>query len=109
LPSEWEDHILQIGREALTNVLRHANASHFRAQIAFVADAVHLDFRDDGRGFTPGARGDGLGLRGMRERVERMAGRLVVHSAPGAGAALSVTLPLRAEAVSGHEEEPEEL
>ena len=93
LPSDWEDNILQIGREALTNVLRHARASHFRAQIAFARDAVHLDFRDDGAGFDPARQNGGFGVRGMRERVERMGGRFSVRSSPGDGAAISITLP----------------
>jgi signal transduction histidine kinase len=93
LPSDWEDNILQIGREALTNVLRHARASHFRAQIAFARDAVHLDFRDDGAGFDPARQNGGFGVRGMRERVERMGGRFSVRSRPGDGAAISITLP----------------
>src|SRR5260221_4492320 len=58
LPTDWEDNILQIGREALTNVLRHARATHFKAQLAFVRNAVRLDLRDDGAGFDPnGNRG----------------------------------------------------
>jgi len=110
LPSEWEDNILQIGREALTNVLRHARANHFKAQISFVRDAIHLDFRDDGAGFDPTAISEGFGLRGMRERVERMGGQLNIRSASGTGSAISIGLPLPEEHAPPLEEpEPETL
>jgi signal transduction histidine kinase len=57
-----------------------------------------LDVRDDGAGFAPSAddRGPdgGLGLRGMRERVEALGGRLAVESAPGRGTTIAVTVPV---------------
>ena len=52
--------------------------------------------RDDGRGFAPGQRGSGLGLIGMRERVEGLEGTCRVVSAPGAGTTVTVELPLTA-------------
>jgi signal transduction histidine kinase len=58
-----------------------------------------LDVRDDGAGFVPAADGSGsnggLGLRGMRERVEALGGRLAVESAPGRGTTIAVTVPVR--------------
>ena len=58
-----------------------------------------LDVRDDGSGFAPGADGaganGGLGLRGMRERVEALGGRLAVESAPGKGTTVAVTVPVQ--------------
>jgi signal transduction histidine kinase len=54
--------------------------------------------RDDGAGFAPSADGHGpdggLGLRGMRERVEALGGRLAVESAPGRGTTIAVTVPV---------------
>jgi len=108
LPTDWEDNILQIGREALTNVLRHAQATHFNAQLAFVRNAVRLDLRDDGAGFDPNGNSEGFGLRGMRERVERMGGQFAITSAFGSGSAISISLPLPQEPVATLEEpEPE--
>jgi PAS domain S-box-containing protein len=94
LPLEWEDNLLRIGQEVLTNALRHAQASKFSAQLAFDQGEIRLEFRDDGRGFDLATRYDGLGLLGMRERAEAMGGRLAVHSVKGQGTAISVVLPL---------------
>ncbi len=58
-----------------------------------------LDVRDDGSGFASTADGygpnGGLGLRGMRERIEALGGRLAVESAPGQGTTIAVTVPVR--------------
>ena len=94
LPATWEEDLLHIGQEAITNVLRHAAAANFKARITFDRNHARLDFRDDGRGFDAVAKREGFGLRGMRERVKRMGGELVIRSAPGAGSAISVTVPL---------------
>jgi signal transduction histidine kinase len=49
---------------------------------------------DDGRGVEPAARRDGLGLRGMEERVKEIGGTLTISSVPGRGSVLSIQLPL---------------
>jgi PAS domain S-box-containing protein len=95
LPPEWDGNLLRIGQEVLTNALRHAQASLFEVKIAFAADAVRLDLRDDGRGFDPGRKHDGFGLLGIRERVEAMGGQVQVQSRPGAGTRFFIALPLR--------------
>jgi signal transduction histidine kinase len=94
LPGPWEEDLLHIGQEALTNVLRHAGATNFEARITFEREQTRLDFRDDGRGFDPARKRDGFGLVGMRQRVERMGGTLEIRSAPGEGSAICVTVPL---------------
>jgi PAS domain S-box-containing protein len=94
LPPAWEENLLYIGQEALTNVLRHARANHFSAQLAFSSDALRLDLRDDGCGFDPSSKNSGFGLLGMRERVESIGGQLAVVSAPGEGTAVLITVPL---------------
>ena len=96
LPAIWEEDLLHIGQEALTNVLRHAGATSFKARITFDRAQARLDFRDDGHGFDADSKHDGIGLRGMRERVARMGGELVIRSGPGSGSAISVTVPLKA-------------
>jgi signal transduction histidine kinase len=96
LPPLWEEELLRIGQEVLTNVLRHAAAGRFDAQLAFAADAVRLALRDDGRGFDPSRRSDGLGLLGIRERVQRIHGQLSIESAPGAGTTVRLSVPLPA-------------
>jgi PAS domain S-box-containing protein len=94
LPLEWEENLLRIGQEVLTNVLRHAQASEFNAQLTFDDGEIRLDLRDNGSGFDPAGRHDGFGLQGMRERVEGMGGRLSIRSARGEGTAISIDLPL---------------
>jgi len=94
LPLEWEENLLHIGQEVLTNVLRHAQATHFTAQIAFDAGELRLHMRDNGRGFDPAGRYDGFGLRGMKERVKGMRGRLSIYSPEGEGTSIAVVLPL---------------
>ena len=94
LPLEWEENLLRIGQEVLTNVLRHAQASEFSAQLTFDDGEIRLDLRDNGSGFDPAGRHDGFGLQGMRERVEGMGGRLSIQSARGEGTAISIDLPL---------------
>jgi signal transduction histidine kinase/PAS domain-containing protein len=93
LPPEWDENLLRIGQEVLTNVLRHAQARHFRARLAFEEKKIQLTLTDDGRGFDPAARHEGFGLRGIRERVETMGGQLSIQSAKNEGARLSILLP----------------
>ena len=69
-----------IVREAITNIVRHAHASHCRISLDQTADRTVLLVEDDGRG---GIRTEGSGLRGMRERVESLDGRFQVSSDKG--------------------------
>ena len=97
LPAEVEQNLLRIGQEALTNVLRHAGARHFTAKLTFRPEAVLLDLKDDGCGFDLGRRREGFGVTGMKERVESLAGRMQIESAPGHGTTISLVLPVREE------------
>ncbi|MFD4207415.1 sensor histidine kinase [Micromonospora tulbaghiae] len=91
--------LLRAAQEALANVAKHARASRVGLTLSYMEDLVTLDVRDDGVGFEPGARradgaGDGgFGLTGMRQRVQRLAGRLEIESEPGSGTAISATVP----------------
>jgi len=99
LPPEWEENILRICQEVLTNALRHAHASQFKAQLLFVPSAVRLDLCDNGCGFDPAGKHDGFGLTGMRERVEGMGGKITIHSATGKGTAILIVLPLATDSI----------
>jgi PAS domain S-box-containing protein len=94
LPQGWDENILRIAQEALTNALRHADASHFRALVAFDQDGVRLELNDTGSGFDPEGKHGGFGLLGIKERVDRMGGQLKIRSSKQSGTALSITLPL---------------
>ncbi|MFB9927733.1 sensor histidine kinase [Amycolatopsis halotolerans] len=91
--------LLRTAQEALSNVAKHARASRVGLTLSYMPDLVTLDVRDDGVGFEPNAKrangstNGGFGLAGMRQRVQRLAGRLDVESEPGRGTAISVTVP----------------
>jgi PAS domain S-box-containing protein len=94
LPTDWDANLLRIVQEVLTNVLRHAHASHFRARIQFDPAEVRVTLSDNGKGFQRTQENDGFGLLGIGERVATMGGTLNLQSQPGAGVTLSIILPL---------------
>ena len=83
LAPETESAVYRVVQEALTNVAKHARARHVRVEVARENGSVDVVVEDDGRGFDPASCRDGLGLVGMRERVELTGGRLSVRSRPG--------------------------
>jgi signal transduction histidine kinase len=91
--------LLRTAQEALTNVAKHARANRVGLTLSYMEDLVTLDVRDDGIGFEPtvkranGSTNGGFGLAGMRQRVQRLAGRLDIESEPGGGTAISATVP----------------
>ncbi|QFZ21953.1 sensor histidine kinase [Saccharothrix syringae] len=93
LHPEVEVTLLRAAQEALSNVAKHAGASRVGLTLSYMEDVVTLDVRDDGAGFDPGGATDGFGLIGMRQRVSRLAGALVVESEPGGGTAVSASVP----------------
>ena len=94
LPTEVETALYRIVQEALTNVVKHAQATAVSIVLAPKAGAVAALIEDDGRGFTPDGSGDGLGLLGMGERLALLGGRLKIESRPGAGTAIVAEVPL---------------
>ena len=93
LSAEWEDNLLHIVQEVLTNAVRHARAAEFVAELVFRLSEVRLELRDNGRGFDPGIRHDGFGLIGIRERVEAMGGQVTIQSAIDKGTTVLIILP----------------
>ena len=93
LPDGWNEHLLRISQEALTNTIRHAHASHFWARLVFDANAMQLQLRDNGEGFDLQQK-RGFGLLGIRERAHEIGGELQIHSTVGEGTIISVALPL---------------
>jgi signal transduction histidine kinase len=79
-------------QEGLTNVHKHAQAKSVRIDVEFGADEAQLHVVDDGVGWRVSPQG-GFGLRGIRERLELVSGRLVIDSAPNGGTHLTVTIP----------------
>jgi signal transduction histidine kinase len=83
LAPETESTVYRVVQEALTNVAKHADASNVRVEVARVNGTVEVVVEDDGHGFDAGSACDGLGLVGMRERVELTGGELEIRSRPG--------------------------
>jgi two-component system, NarL family, sensor histidine kinase DevS len=95
LPSDVETTVYRIVQEALTNVVKHAEATRVSILLVRRDATVTAVVEDDGLGFNPEAAGeDSLGLEGMRERVELHEGRMTVETAPGSGTTLRVEVPL---------------
>jgi signal transduction histidine kinase len=93
-----DEHLLRIGQEAMTNAMRHGEASSLGVELAYRAESVTLRVRDNGKGFDPGhtSADDGVhwGLQTMRERAEQVGGTLSVESTPGQGTLIGVTVPV---------------
>lgn len=87
LPIVQEQEIWRIAQEAITNVERHAQASHLSVRWQYDGSTALLAVADDGRGFVPGRSGrpDSYGIQGMTERADAIAATLEIDSAPGSG------------------------
>jgi signal transduction histidine kinase len=96
LPDEIETAVYRIVQEALTNVVKHAAASRVAIVVSRRDGKVVVLVEDDGRGFdlAVASGGEGLGLMGMRERVELLDGTFGVDAGPTTGTTLVVELPL---------------
>ncbi|HXV56650.1 MAG TPA: GAF domain-containing protein [Gaiellaceae bacterium] len=96
LPGEVETIVYRVVQEALTNVVKHAHADHVSIVLRKKDRTLTALIEDDGRGFSADANGDrGLGLVGMRERVELVDGTLSIESSAGTGTTLLVEIPIR--------------
>ncbi len=91
-------------QEGLTNVVKHARASRVLVSLQYQDGLVRLLIKDNGAGFRPHdfCHPEGMGLPGMRERLESLGGELEINSEPGKGVTLLATLSLKevADAVS---------
>lgn len=95
LPAELETTLYRIVQEALTNIVKHADATKVSVLLVRREGSVTAVIEDDGRGFDPrNTREDRLGLLGMRERAELHDGRLKIEAAEGSGTTLVVEVPL---------------
>jgi signal transduction histidine kinase/ligand-binding sensor domain-containing protein len=98
LPEEMEQHLLRIAQEAVTNTVKHAHAKEVWIQLAMDNGKLKMRVTDNGEGFEQtdafSEIGGHFGLLGMRERAERLGGELLLHSEPGEGTEVEVTVPL---------------
>ena len=94
IPLERKEVLYRIAQEALHNTIKHARARTVTICLAATPHTIDLVLSDDGNGFDPAGNFPGhLGLRSMRERVERIGGTFGVASAPGDGTRIQVSIP----------------
>ncbi|HSI79339.1 MAG TPA: sensor histidine kinase [Solirubrobacterales bacterium] len=101
LPADVQLVLYRVAQEALSNTLRHADASSVEVRLVREADHVDLEIADDGRGFTFEQAASGLGIAGMRERALLVNGDLQVTSRPGAGTRIRLRVPITVDADAG--------
>jgi signal transduction histidine kinase len=100
LPSDLETTCFRVVQEALTNIIRHAQAKHVWIELRDAENLLELVIRDDGVGFDVGAvaehaAGDlSLGILGMQERVQLIGGQITIESDPNQGTEIQVYFPL---------------
>jgi signal transduction histidine kinase len=92
LPTVVETALYRVVQEAMTNVVRHAQATRVDVLVEHRGDRVQVMVEDNGKGFEPDRlrRGDHFGLLGLRERAEALGGTLTIESTPGAGTTVVV-------------------
>jgi signal transduction histidine kinase len=94
LPATLDVVLLRVAQETLANVRKHAEARTVRVSLRYAAGTVSLQVSDDGQGFAVDGATNGYGLRGMRERLAQVNGRIEVTSGPGAGTCVRAEVPV---------------
>jgi signal transduction histidine kinase len=96
LPDQVSTAVFRIVQEALTNILRHAQASQVRVAIRELDGALVLTVADNGRGITQAEKfsRESLGLLGMQERAHLIGGSVDIVGTPGTGTTLHIRVPL---------------
>jgi signal transduction histidine kinase len=92
--SELETALYRMVQEALTNIVKHAQARHVSIVLTSGHGLITALIEDDGRGFEVDAAREGMGLDGMRERLGLIGGKLTIESRPGGGTTLIAKVPL---------------
>ncbi len=83
----------RIVQEALTNVVKHAQATQLSVRVSTKPQSLYAQVLDNGMGFDPGQNTTGFGLRGMKERAISLGGTCQIWSSPGSGCRISFILP----------------
>jgi len=94
LPSEIETAIYRTVQESLTNVVKHAHARRVSVLLTVTGGKIKAVIEDDGKGFDPSEPGEGVGLLGIRERMELLDGTLTMESGESGGTTIAAEVPL---------------
>ncbi|MEA2531755.1 MAG: hypothetical protein QOG89_3399 [Thermomicrobiales bacterium] len=107
VPMGVKEALYRVAQEALHNAVRHARAERVALRLGATADGLALEVADDGIGFDPTAAHPGrVGMRSMRERVERLGGTLSIDSEPGRGTRVRAEVPIPAHAGATNQKTP---
>jgi signal transduction histidine kinase len=90
LPLMVSDALFRIGQEAVANAVRHGRPDQIKIRLHYGKTSVKVTVRDDGSGFSATGENTGYGIRGMRERADRIAASIRIRSFPGHGTMVSV-------------------
>jgi signal transduction histidine kinase len=93
LSTPIRDALFHIGREAITNMFRHSQATEMEIKLRYELKGVVLEMRDNGVGFSAGPESGGFGIRGMQRRCAKVGAHLDVLSMPGEGTKIIVQAP----------------
>jgi len=100
LPAQFEVALFRLVQEAVTNALKHAEASQIDVKVEVLTDKINLVIRDNGKGFlvnqVRAEKKNSFGLMGMKERVELLDGKIVINSMPGQGTVIVIQVPRNA-------------
>jgi signal transduction histidine kinase len=97
LPYEVEQELYFALREGIINAIRHSRATELTLSLSQNEATCRVSLQDNGVGFdeSSASGGGGFGLKGMRERINKVGGRLAIETAPGKGTRISIEVPLR--------------
>jgi signal transduction histidine kinase len=97
LPDKHRTCVFRVVQEAMTNCVRHARAQTIHINVTAHGRQLNVSVIDDGVGLDPARRRDGLGLRGIEERVKELRGAVTISREPAGGTKLAIRLPLPAQ------------
>jgi signal transduction histidine kinase len=94
LPPEIQKGLLRISQEALSNVVKHAQAREVRIELFLDSERVRLCVKDDGQGFQPELNSGSFGLTSMQDRTKNLGGVWTIHSEIGRGTEIHASIPI---------------
>ena len=94
LPDKHRTCVYRVVQEALTNSVRHAHPKTIDIVVSSRASHLHVEVTDDGIGLDPRSRRNGLGLRGLEERVKELSGTMTISRPPQGGTTLAIRIPV---------------
>ncbi len=92
---DWDDEVLMLATEALSNALRHSRSDHVDVHLIGGEQELVLRIVDDGVGFERGSERNGMGLANMQARAKALGGGLLVKTEPGGGTTVEARIPVR--------------